>query len=202
MKFTNSSLRYWLKQSLIVTVIIGLGIAVSFSLKRANPSSNSDINSNTSHFDNFSQMYARFRMSSTTPEKPTPGDFVLALPAQHKALADRLNALNVPATLVTSDWSGMHKSRSYQQGMTLQEGLASHTEQEGFQLIWDLDQDFIIKDRFATQGTLLESARIIRSSIQQNFEKPIHILTCEGQRAIVLTVVDIKSLSGYCTVPE
>ena len=148
--------------------------------------------------DAFSEMYARLRSSPTTPHTEQQSEFVVTLPSQPSELNSQLTDMNVSSDATQDNWQSMHKRRSFRQGETLKEGLAKHIEQEGWQLLWDLDQDFIIKDRFETDGTLLESARIIKTSIQHNFNHPIRVLTCAKQRAILLTTSTDNSLLNQC----
>lgn len=199
MKKTNSNTAFWLKQVLVILLIAGGGFTLERVVNR-DTSGATNATGDVATEDKFSSMYANFRLSSRVPRPTNTSDFIIELPTPTDSLSQRLVNMNLPYQAKPGDWGGMHKFRAFRQGATLQESLSLHTEQEGFHLIWDLNQDFIIKNRFETQGDLLDSARVIKSSIQPNFSADILLLTCAKQRAIVLTTVPVSELNNQCEI--
>ncbi len=199
MKKTNSNTAFWLKQLLLILLIAGGGFTLERVVNR-DTSGATDATGDVDTKDKFSSMYANFRLSSRVPRPTNTSDFIIELPTPTNSLSQRLVSMNLPYQAKPGDWGGMHKFRAFRQGATLQESLSLHTEQEGFHLVWDLNQDFIIKNRFETQGDLLDSAQVIKSSIQSNFSADILLLTCAKQRAIVLTTVPVSELNNQCKI--
>lgn len=196
MKKPSSSTAYWLKHLLLIALIISGGVAFEPIISSSSKKSDNE----TADIDKFSNMYSNFRLSSRVPRPTNTSDFIIELPPTTGSLLQRLVSMKVPYKANEGDWGGMHKFRAFRQGATLQESLSLHIEQEGLHLVWDLDQDFIIKNRFETQGDLLDSARVIKSSIQTNFSADILLLTCANQRAIVLTTEPIGELNNQCEI--
>lgn len=199
MKKSHSPVMFWIKQLIIISLVIIAGI-VAERVWKEGYSTDSETNSDLSPSESFSRMYANFRLSSRQPHPTSTGDFVIDLPTSQDSLSYQLKEMITPYNAGESDWAGMSQYRSFRQGSTLKEGLTKHLEKGGLRLLWDLNQDFIIKNRFETNGTLVESVKVITSSIQHNFSNPIELLKCPQQRTIVVTTQKIKNtpISEMC----
>ena len=89
--------------------------------------------------------------------------------------------------------------RSFKAGNTLREAITRYAEQEGMQVIWDLDQDFIIKYQFQMDNTIVGSLSAIASAIDANFEAEVGTFVCPDQRTLVVTAEITPFLKNNCT---
>jgi hypothetical protein len=53
-----------------------------------------------------------------------------------------------------------------------------YAQQEGVKLIWDLNQDFIIRHRFLSENSLLGALDEVASAIDANFIPKVNVYFC------------------------
>ncbi|MEW9799685.1 toxin co-regulated pilus biosynthesis Q family protein [Alteromonas sp. CYL-A6] len=147
-----------------------------------------------------SEFYREFRQSSTNPIKEDSGDFVMDLNASEQPLDAKLEAMSSRTRPVEERWTGEHKYRTFRAGTTLREAITQYAQQEGMQVIWDLDQDFVIKHQFQMDNTISGSLAKIASAINSNFEGEVKAYLCPGQRSLVVTSSPTAFLKENCTV--
>ena len=96
-------------------------------------------------------------------------------------------------------WVGEYKFRTFKAGNTLREAISSYAEQEGMQVIWDLNQDFVIKHQFQMDNTIAGSLAKIASAIDSNFEGKVATFVCPKQRSLVVTETVTEYLTENCS---
>jgi phage-related protein len=78
-----------------------------------------------------------------------------------------------------------------------------YAEQEGMQLIWDLNQDFIIRHRFLSENSLVATLDEIAGAIDANFIPQVNVYFCNKKRTIVIAenagtyVIDNCKKAGF-----
>ena len=147
-----------------------------------------------------SDFYREFRMSSTDPIKDEVGDFVLELSGQDQPLDSQLEKMSSDIKPISSRWVGEHKYRTFKAGNTLREAISSYAQQEGMQVIWDLDQDFVIKHQFQMDNTIVGSLKKIASAIDSSFEGEVVTYVCPKQRSLVVTDENTDYLKRNCNL--
>ena len=146
-----------------------------------------------------SDFYREFRMKSNEPIRPEGADMVLDLTPSEESLDDRLQSMSSDLKPVDSRWEGEYKYRTFKAGNTLREAISSYAEQEGMQVIWDLDQDFVIKHQFQLDNTVAGSLAKIASAIDSNFEGKVATFMCPKQRSLVVTEKISDYLNTQCS---
>ena len=68
------------------------------------------------------------------------------------------------------------------------------------QVIWDLDQDFVIKYHCQIDNTIVGSLSDIASAIDSNFESGVGTYVCPQQRSLVVTDEVTPFLKKNCNV--
>ncbi len=136
--------------------------------------------------DNVSRFYSEFRASSRDPIKEKFGDFVVPLDKDDTPI-DELLSKSSKTTNKDVDWQGDFKQRAFPQGSTLMNESMSYFEQEGLRLVWHLDQDFIVKNRFISENTLVGMLEEVAQAIDANFLLDVQIYYCEAQATMVIT---------------
>jgi hypothetical protein len=182
---------FWIKHLILAAVVIAAAIFVL----RYNPetsdqsiqTSGQDSEDRASIAENVTSFYQEFRMSSRDPIKEQYGDFVLPLEMPEETQTEQLVAITSVERPPEASWEGEFKFRSFAKDTTIRVEAMKYAEQEGMQLIWDLNQDFIIRQRFLTESTLLGSLQEISGAIDANFIPKVDIYFCNKKRAIVIT---------------
>ncbi|MBT0585651.1 TcpQ domain-containing protein [Alteromonas oceanisediminis] len=147
-----------------------------------------------------SAFYEEFRLSSVDPIRDEIGDFVMELSVSEKPLEERLQSMASDVRPVSGRWVGEKKYRTFKAGGTLRESLSTYAQQEGMQVIWDLDQDFVVKHQFQLDTTIAESVKQIASAINSNFQGDVRGYVCPQQRSLVLTTNNTRYLKDNCVV--
>lgn len=147
-----------------------------------------------------SEFYREFRMSSTDPILEEIGDFVLSVGNTEETLDERLQNMSSQTRPVTRRWTGEHKYRTFSAGNTLREAISAFAQQEGMQVIWNLDQDFVIKDQFQMDNTIAGSLAKIATAIDSNFVGDVKAYLCPRQRSLVVTAEETDFIKQNCSV--
>ena len=138
-------------------------------------------------------------MTANQSERSEGADMVLDVTPSEQSLDDRLQSMSSALKPVDSRWEGEYKFRTFRAGNTLREAISSYAEQEGMQVIWDLNQDFVIKHQFQMDNTVAGSLAKIASAIDSNFEGKVATFMCPKQRSLVVTEKVTEYLSTQCS---
>ena len=145
-----------------------------------------------------SEFYRNFRMSAFDPAKDEQGDFVLDIAGVDPNLDNKLAQMSSQTRPVEKNWTGEHKYRTFQEGNTLREAISQYAQAEGMQVIWNLEQDFVIKHQFQLDNTVAGSLAKIASAIDSSFEGQVKAYLCAEQRSLVVTAQETEFLTTNC----
>ncbi|NMH59082.1 toxin co-regulated pilus biosynthesis Q family protein [Alteromonas ponticola] len=148
--------------------------------------------------EGLSDFYREFRMSSDERIKEDNGDFVIEVSNGEQSLDNQLQGMSSDTKPMNKRWVGEHKLRSFKAGSTLRETISTYAELEGMQVIWDLDQDFVIKHHFQVDGTIVKALSEIATAIDSNFAGQVKTYICPNQRSLVVTANKTKYLKSEC----
>ena len=147
---------------------------------------------------NMSKFYSEYRLSSRHPREDELGDFVLEVKESDIPLTDRLQNMESLQKPITGRWVGEYKHRTFKAGTTLRSAITDFAQSEGMQVIWELDQDFIVKHQFQMESTILGSLRTIAKAIDANFDGTVRAFICPKQRSLVVTAKETPYLTKNC----
>jgi hypothetical protein len=195
----KSNSLFWLKHVLLALTVIAIAVAVittqqsnqSAVLPEGSPSKK-NISSNMSLF------YSQYRLSSRNPLDEGLGDFVKKVKTSDTPLSERLRKMESLQNPMPQKWVGEHKHRIFEAGGTLRSGITNYAQSEGMQVIWELDQDFIVKYPFQLDDSLLGSLKRIGKAIDANFDGEVKAYMCPRQRSLVITSQSSKYLEEQC----
>ena len=145
-----------------------------------------------------SEFYRNFRMSATDPAEDEQGDFVLDIAGVDPNLDNKLAQMSSQTRPVEKNWTGEHKYRTFQEGNTLREAISQYAQAEGMQVIWNLEQDFVIKHQFQLDNTVAGSLAKIASAIDSSFEGQVKAYLCAEQHSLVVTAQETEFLTTNC----
>ncbi|MBR9790864.1 MAG: hypothetical protein GYB58_03845 [Gammaproteobacteria bacterium] len=195
-----TSTLFWAKHlGLALAVIIVAGIVIHLQMNMTSAPTPVDAPEERSVAKGLSDFYREFRMTANEPERSEGADMVLDLTPSEQSLDDRLQSMSSALKPVDSRWEGEYKYRTFRAGNTLREAISSYAEQEGMQVIWDLNQDFVIKHQFQMDNTVAGSLAKIASAIDSNFEGKVATFVCPKQRSLVVTEKVTEYLSTQCS---
>ena len=195
-----TSTLFWAKHlGLALAVIIVAGIVIHLQMNLTSAPTPVDAPEERSVAKGLSDFYREFRMTANEPERSEGADMVLDITPSEQSLDDRLQSMSSALKPVDSRWEGEYKYRTFRAGNTLREAISSYAEQEGMQVIWDLNQDFVIKHQFQMDNTVAGSLAKIASAIDSNFEGKVATFVCPKQRSLVVTEKVTEYLSTQCS---
>lgn len=191
---------FWAKQiGAAIILIIGAALLISNQNEKKEvkkqPPPQKSINNNLSDF------YAAHRNANTEPIKEQEGDFVIDVKQDKVPLSRRLQLMEANQTSPVVDrWVGEHKYRTFKEGSTLREAITAYAEREGMQVIWELDQDFIVKSQFQMDDTIVGSLYKLSKAIDSSFSGEVMAYVCPKQRSLVITTDRSEYLKENCTL--
>ncbi|WP_100656496.1 toxin co-regulated pilus biosynthesis Q family protein [Alteromonas flava] len=196
---TSSNTLFWVKHlGLAVALIVIAVVVVTLQEETVSTPEPEGAPAKRSVASGLSAFYQEFRMSSNDPIKEEAGDFVMELGADERPLDQRLQSMTSEARPVSGRWVGEKKYRTFKAGNTLREALSSFAQQEGMQVIWDLDQDFVVKHQFQMDSTIARAVKQIANAVDSNFVGDVHGYVCPKQRSLVITANDTEYLTEHC----
>ena len=137
---------FWVKHLALATLIIIVAGIVLYlrqtNLSTVRPEGDSGRKSISENMSNF---YSDYRLSSRHPREEGLGDFVMEVKISDEPLGERLQKMESLQKPISGRWVGEHKHRTFKAGSTLRSAITDYAQSEGMQVIWELDQDFIVK---------------------------------------------------------
>ena len=190
---------FWLRHLLLALMIIAIAVILLIMQKNNNsavlPEGDSRKRTISS---NMSSFYEDYRLSSRHPRKEGLGDFVMEVKISDKPLSERLQKMESLQKPVSGRWVGEHKHRTFKAGSTLRSAITDYAQLEGMQLIWELEQDFIVKHPFQLDDSILGSLKVIANAIDSNFDGEVKAYICPRQRSLVITSKSSEYLEEQC----
>ncbi|MGL1955894.1 MAG: toxin co-regulated pilus biosynthesis Q family protein [Colwellia sp.] len=123
---------------------------------------------------------------------------VIFLPDPKGDLVKLLQAREMVVRPYRKNWRGGVESRPFRKGETLYQKLAEFAGQEGLEVLWWLNRDFIIKVPFRIEKDILKTAFKVGNAIEGHFNDGVSTYFCYRQRAIVLINNPIEYLKEEC----
>ena len=196
-----SSTTFWAKQvGLAVVLIVLAGVVLFLRSENRNTPKPEGAPEKRNIDRGLSDFYREFRMSSSDPIREPTGDFTLSLPDADQPLEQRLRSMSSDLKPVSAGWVGEHKYRTFEAGNTLRTAISEYAQQEGMQVVWDLNEDFVVKHQFQMDNTIIGSVADIARAIDANFDGKVTGYFCPNQRSLVITTNDSEFIREQCRV--
>ncbi|WP_416307826.1 toxin co-regulated pilus biosynthesis Q family protein [Neptunicella sp. SCSIO 80796] len=200
---SSSEFKFWIKHIGLAVILIVIAVLV---LVLKNYNSNKPVAegkpASRDPAQNMSRVYSQHRMSSIEPIKEDKGDFVLDVNTPDADIQDRLKKMESLLKPVSGRWVGEHKYRTFKAGSTLREAITDYAQKEGMQVLWELDQDFIIKNHFQMENTIVGSLLKISKAIDASFDGKVLAYFCPKQRTLVITEKQTPYLTNTCSLAK
>lgn len=194
----SSSVMFWARHVGLAAALIIVAVVV-INLQNVNTDGGKPERKSVS--SNMSDFYSEYRQSQTKPIEEETSDFVMQLnDTSDRTLNERLRDMESIQQPVTGRWVGEHKYRTFAAGSTLRESITNFAQTEGMQVIWELDQDFIVKDHFQMDDTIVGSLHKIARTVDSNFDGTVRAYVCPKNRSLVITAKESDYLNKYCAL--
>lgn len=155
--------------------------------------------------EGFSEFYSKIRGSLADGAREL-SQFKLTLPDTSDKLSTQLqqrSAVVVPADI---NWRGSVTDRRFREGDTLKTELTEFARAEGLELFWTLPRDYVVKQYFQIDDSLIATIHKVSVAIAPDFSSPVQAFFCPRERAAVITYKSNPYLSEHCisaaTPPE
>lgn len=196
-----SSSLFWARQIALAVVLMAVaGIMIYLLQSKENEPVPVGEEPDKSVSKGLSDFYREFRMTSSNPLDEDQSDFVLDVDSPNVRLDSKLERMSSQSRTVDPEWKGERKYRTFKEGSTLREAISGYADAEGMQLIWDLDQDFIVKHQFQIENTVAGSLAKIATAIDSSFEGEVNAYLCAEQHTLVVTAQETEFLKQNCVI--
>ena len=119
-------------------------------------------------------------------DKPKIRNNIIYLPDPKGDLEQLLQAREMIVRPYKQNWHGSIESRPFRKGETIYQKLSEFSQDDGIELIWWLNRDYIVKDPFRIEKNILKTAYQVGKAIEGHFESGLSIYFCYRHRAVVI----------------
>jgi hypothetical protein len=136
--------------------------------------------------ESFSEFYGKIRGSIADGAKEL-SKFKLSLPDTSDKLTLQLQQRSKVVVPGEPNWRGQVTDRRFREGDTVKTKLTEYARTEGIELFWTLPRDYVVKQYFQTETTLIATIHDIAAAIAPDFSSPVLSYYCPRERAAVIT---------------
>jgi len=111
---------------------------------------------------------------------------VIYLPDPEGDLIQLLEAQKLVTRPLRKNWQGKKENRPFRRGETLFQKLSDYSGDNGLQVMWWINRDFIVKDPFRVNKDIIKTAFQIGQAVEGHFHHGISTYFCYNQRTIVI----------------
>ena len=135
--------------------------------------------------DGLSKFYANIYGDSDS-DGPKIVNNIVYLPDPLGDLAKILQVKELTVRPYKKTWTGQVESRPFRTGETLNQKLDEYSAEEGIELLWWLNRDYVVKEPFRIKKDMLRTTFLVAKAIEGHFESGLSIFFCHQQRTIVV----------------
>jgi hypothetical protein len=179
-------------------LIAGDSSSTQSPVKNPTPKTSNKKSSNAAA-DGLSRFYASINPDMSS-KGPKVRNNIVFLPDPSGNLVKILEARKMVTRPYRKSWHGNVESRAFRTGQTILQKLTEYANQEGLEIIWWLNRDFIIKGPFRIEKNILETSFQLGRSVEGHFENGIKVFFCYRHRTLVFIDDPIDYLTAECTI--
>jgi len=135
--------------------------------------------------DGLSKFYANL-YGDMDDDGPKIRNNIIYLPDPKGDLEKLLQAREMIVRPYKKNWRGSIESRPFRKGETIYQKLAEYSKNDGIELIWWLNRDYIVKDPFRIEKNILKTSYQLGKAIEGHFESGLSIYFCYRHRSVVV----------------
>jgi hypothetical protein len=153
--------------------------------------------SKNSAADGLSRFYANLH-GDDSGSGPKVRNNIVYLPEPKGDIVKLLEASRMVTRPLRKNWRGINKNHPFRSGETLLQKLSGYANNEGLEVIWWLNRDFIVKDPFRINKEIIKTAYQVGKAVEGHFPEGINVYFCNQQRTLVLIDLPITYLDEEC----
>lgn len=115
-----------------------------------------------------------------------------------ESLIKTLEAKRMVTRPLRKTWNGTKESRAFRVGETLYQKLSQYAADDGIDVIWWLNRDYVVKDPFRINRNIVKTAHLIGRAIEGHFINGLSTYFCYQQRTIVMIDEGFDYLNEEC----
>ena len=158
---------FWIRTITLLVVLGGLAYAIltkpDFLIRK---------DSANVAAEGFSEFYGKIRGSIADGAREL-SEFKLALPDTSDRLTQQLVQRSKVVVPGDKNWRGLVTDRRFREGDTVKTKLTEFARAENTELFWTLPRDYVVKQYFQTDTTLIETIYEIAVAIAPDFSSPV-----------------------------
>ncbi|MCI2283195.1 toxin co-regulated pilus biosynthesis Q family protein [Colwellia sp. MSW7] len=214
---------FWIRNVVIAIILIGLGVAfflnkdVLLSLSAENtqllPVEASAEKKSAIDTEKAKSKYQQVQQSSNAAAEGLSNFYakiygddskrkvrnnIIFLPDPEGDLVEILRAREIIVRPFRKTWSGTKESRAFRKGETLYQKISEYATNDGLEVIWWINKDFIVKDPFRINKDILKTASQIGRAVAGHFQEGLNTYFCYRQRTLVFVNEPPKYLDDEC----
>lgn len=212
---------FWIRNIVIAVILIGLGVAfflnkdVLLSLSTEENQSISLEESAIKKADTESKKakYQQIKQSSNAAAEGLSNFYakvygddserkvrnnIIFLPEPEGDLVEILQAREIMVHPYRKTWTGTKESRAFRKGETLYQKISEYANNDGLEVIWWINKDFIVKDPFRINKDILKTASQIGRAVSGHFQEGLNTYFCYRQRTLVFINEPPTYIDGEC----
>ncbi|HSG52987.1 MAG TPA: TcpQ domain-containing protein [Rheinheimera sp.] len=183
---------FWVRNITLLVVLGGLAYAIltkpDFLIRK---------DSANVAAEGFSEFYGKIRGSIADGAREL-SEFKLSLPDTSDRLTQQLMQRSKVVVPGDKNWRGLVTDRRFREGDTVKTKLTEFARAENTELFWTLPRDYVVKQYFQTDTTLIETIYEIAVAIAPDFSSPVLAYYCPRERAAVITDKENNYLRQNC----
>lgn len=147
--------------------------------------------------EGLSRFYANLR-GKDDGEGPRVRNNIVFLEEPEGDLVELLEAKRMVTRPLRSNWRSNKVNRPFRPPFTLHQKVREYAEEEGLDVIWWLDKDFIIKDPFRINKDIIDTAHQVGLAVEGHFQNGLSTYFCNQQRTLVFIEKELSYLDERC----
>ena len=149
----------------------------------------------------FSEFYASISGSIADGARQL-SEFKIELPDTSDKLTLQLVQRGKVTIPMNETWRGSVIDRRFREGETVKTKLTEFARADGMELYWTLPRDYVIKQYFQIDTTLVDTVNEVAVAIAPDFSSPVLAYFCPRERALVITDKVNAHLQQYCITAD
>jgi len=147
--------------------------------------------------DGLSRFYANLHGDDDN-KGPKIRNNIVYLPDPKGDIVELLEARRMVTRPLRKSWRGNNENHPFRLGETLFQKLSEYANNEGLEVIWWLNRDFVVKDPFRINKDIIKTAYQVGNAVGGHFPEGINVYFCNQQRTLVLIDLPISYLDEEC----
>ena len=144
-----------------------------------------------------SDFYAKIRDAVDT-NRPNGNKFVLYNELPEETMTSTLQKRRLVVKPSPRDWKGDTKERNFSKGDTLKAQLTHFAREEGIELYWYLQRDYVVKHIMNVESDFVVALYKVAEAIDGDFPGKVIAYYCPNERAAIITNKPDTYVSQNC----